>query len=268
MGVIFAGIPHGALDIFILRKLARDEKNFLRFLILYLVALIAMSMAWILAPEGAFLFFAIYSCYHFAVSDTAPEKNDDRFLKTSRIEFCARFLAPFSIPFGLHSARSLELADLIQKPNVFAALTSFFAVAAYVAITLSALVAICELYGYFRWKTEWRAVSLEPLVVCVLFLKLDPIYAFGIYFSFIHSIKHIINTVNSSTKIDFKVFLPYWLIPLAAIGVCCFFSRDLGTAPDSAIFRESGILKWTMILISAIALPHTILIYLNGKANR
>lgn len=268
VGIIFAGIPHGALDIFILQRLARFEKNFLAFLALYVVALTAMAMAWIFVPEGAFLFFALYSCYHFALSDTAPAATSRAFLLTSRLEFCARFLAPFAIPFGLHSDRSLALADLVQKPNVFASLTDFFEVAAYAAIALSALVAIMELLAYFKTKSEWRALSLEPLVVCILFFKLDPIYAFGIYFSFIHSIKHIINVVNSPIKIDFKVFLPYWLIPLAAIIVLVYFSTRLTPGPAVGLSQELGLLKWSIILISAIALPHTILIYMNGKTTR
>lgn len=265
VGIIFTGIPHGALDIFILQRLARREKNLVGFLTLYILALIAMAAAWMLAPEGAFIFFALYSCYHFALSDTAPATTRPGFIRVYYLEFIARFLAPFSIPFGLHSVRSLALADLIQKPNIFGAFTDFFAVAAYVAILLSALVALVELSDYFRFKCEWRAVSLEPLVVCLLFLKLDPIYAFGIYFSFIHSIKHIMNVLNSPVEIDFKVFLPYWLIPLAAIAVCVYFSTNSMTGSAGGLSQESGLLKWSIILISAIALPHTILIYMNRK---
>ncbi len=264
VGVLFLGIPHGALDIFLLQRLARKDQNLSRFLALYIVALGMMAASWVLAPDGAFLFFAAYSCFHFAMSDVSKSKPRQNIVNTGRIEFLARFLTPFCIPFGFQSERSFSLARTVHDSNVFEMLRFFFQVSGSIALGLCLLVAVIELIEAFSLQVEWRPISVEPLLVALLFLKLDPLYAFGIYFCFVHSVKHIFNVLTSTelkgrVTFDLRSAAPYWLLPV-------FFLLILVVSLSTGrLAIEGTFIKWSMILISAIALPHTILIYLSRK---
>jgi Brp/Blh family beta-carotene 15,15'-monooxygenase len=211
-----------------------------------------MIFAWILIPSVAFIFFIAYSCLHFAQSDLSLDETQSKFLS---LEFFARFLAPFFIPFGFHSERSLKLANHIHDTTFLEPLTPVFYGLAIAAVTLSGLIVLRGIYRRFILKKEWQAMSLEPLIVCILFLALDPLYSLGIYFCFIHSVKHIVNFLNSPVRVELKRLIPFWIIPIAAVVIFALFL-------DPGIIRiEESLFKWSIMILSSIALPHTFLIY-------
>lgn len=258
-GIVFTGIPHGALDIFLLQKISAKPKDLFGHLGLYLLGILIMAVAWWLVPEGAFLFFILFSCYHFAQSDLSVASTG--FLRFSRenLEFYARFFIPFFIPFGLQSERSIELARLIFNGAIFEQLTPVFTAAAILAIILSLCFALTEIWAWLKNGQEWRSVSLEPLVLCILFLKLDPLYAFGIYFCFVHSIKHLVHFFSSNVSFSTRQLLPFWLIPVTGVIALAAYTSSV-TQP-----LESNLFKWAIILISSMALPHTLIIYYTKK---
>ncbi len=259
VGILFLGIPHGALDIFLLQKLASSRSELVSLLLLYLIGLISMVAAWVLVPEGAFLLFVLFSCYHFAQSDLSESFETTSGVNRLRVEFTARFLIPFFIAFGFQPERSIELAKLIHPAQIFQHMVPVFQIAATAGIILSGLLIALELWNWIINKSAWRAVSLEPALLCVLFLLLDPLYAFGIYFCFVHSVKHLFNFMTSEIHIRLRDFLPFWLLPVIGILALALASRL-----DNASL-ETGLFKWSIIVISAMALPHTLLISLMKK---
>lgn len=255
-GIVFLGFPHGALDIFLIDKLSLSRKDLFVFLFFYLLAIAAMITSWILIPAGAFLLFIAYSCFHFAQSDLSLKETNSQFMS---LEFFARFLAPFFIPFGFHSARSLKLAGHIHDTTFLEFMTPMFYVLAVISVALSVLIVFRGIYYWLVSKKEWQAMSLEPLIVCVLFLALDPLYSLGIYFCFIHSIKHIVNFLNSPVEVEMKRLIPFWIIPIIAV---VLFSLLLD---QSQIRLEDSLFKWSIMILSSIALPHTFLVYFCKK---
>jgi Brp/Blh family beta-carotene 15,15'-monooxygenase len=251
-GIIFLGFPHGALDIFLIDKLSPSRKDLLVLLFFYILAIAAMVASWILIPEGAFLFFIAFSCFHFAQSDLSLEETKSNLLS---IEFFARFLTPFFIPFGFHSASSLKLAGFIHDTTFIKLLTPMFFVLAVISIALCAFIFARGIYDWVIRKKEWQALSLEPLIICVLFLAFDPLYSLGIYFCFIHSVKHIVNFLNSPIEVEIKRLIPFWIVPIVAVILFSFF------IDQSQIRLEDSIFKWSIMILSSIALPHTFLIY-------
>ncbi len=256
-GIVFLGFPHGALDIFLIDKLSFSRKDILVLLFFYLIAVAAMVFAWVLIPGGAFLFFIAYSCFHFAQSDLSLDETKSDFLS---LEFFARFLAPFFIPFGFHSERSLKLAGHIQETSFLEFMTPVFTVLAVAAVVLSSLIVVRGIYYKLVRKQAWQMMSLEPLIVCILFLVLDPLYSLGIYFCFIHSVKHIVNFLNSPVQIHMKRLIPFWIIPIVAVILFALFI-------DTSLIRvEDSLFKWSIMILSSIALPHTFLIYFCKKS--
>ena len=256
-GIVFLGFPHGALDIFLIDKLSPSRRDVLLLLFFYLLAIAAMVVAWMVVPGGAFLFFIAYSCFHFAQSDLSLDETQGKFLS---LEFFARFLAPFFIPFGFHSERSLKLAGHIHDTSILQLLTPLFYALAVAAVILSVLIVFRGIYHRLVRREEWQAMSLEPLIVCVLFLVLDPLYSLGIYFCFIHSIKHIVNFLNSPVQVKMKRLIPFWIIPIVAV---VLFSLYVDT---TFIRIEDSLFKWSIMILSSIALPHTFLIHFCKKS--
>lgn len=254
LGIVFLGFPHGALDIFLLRSFHMKGVTPLKALSLYVAAVLAMIGFWLILPDVSFAFFILYSCYHFSQSDLTWNTQGPNLLT---VEFWARFFIPFFIPFGLQSERSIELAQMIHPGLKLSPFTPLFSVLAYTAITLSVFIMLRGFYARVVKKKEWDIQSFEPFVICVLFVFLDPLYSLGIYFCFIHSIKHIVNFLNSPVNVSFSALIPFWLIPVfAVVGFCFFYDH-------STIKIEDSLFKWTIIILSSVALPHTFLIHLS-----
>ncbi len=253
-GIFFFGFPHGALDIILLMGLSLNRKQLLSWVTVYIIAVLSMVVSWTLIPTGAFLFFVLYSCFHFAQSDLTPGPQGIDYL-----EFAARFLAPFFIPFGLQNERSIQLASYIHDTSIFEELSSLFYILGVLAIVLSVLVVMKGLYYWLIEKKEWLTSSLEPLVISILFVFLDPIYSLAIYFCFIHSVKHIINFSSSRLSFNMKLIIPYWMAPVALALILSFVT----SASELTISQD--LFKWSIIIISSIALPHTFLVYFVKK---
>lgn len=247
IGTIFLGIPHGALDIFLIQKSVNSKKDGIRLLFFYIVSILPMILAWKYIPTGAFLFFVLYSSFHFAQSDLVH-------VNYPRLEFWTRFLSIFSFPFTFHTEKFLDYASLMLSIDVFSFFIPVFKVCSALAIIGIFLIVFLSFTDFYRKKSFSSTLFLEPVVILILFFFLNPMYAFGIYFCFIHSMKHLVNVLKSNVGFSFKEILPYWIIPLIAMFVIVINGDKVG------FMGQSNFLYASMIVISAIALPHAILV--------
>ena len=95
---------------------------------------------------------------------------------------------------------------------------------------------------------------LEPLVLCVLFIFTPPLYSLAIYFCFVHSIKHLVNIFSNVPIRTMTTVLPFWLIPLLGMPILFYMYSD------NIEKLEMGLFQYALILLSAIALPHAVLV--------
>jgi Brp/Blh family beta-carotene 15,15'-monooxygenase len=253
-GMVFLGFPHGALDIFILRKVVTTRFCLSRAVALYSLAVAPMFVLWWLFPEATFLFFVIFSAAHFAHSDMSEAICGRGWLTRSKIELFSRLLIPICLPLAFNTERSLELVRQITSTQTIVDLLPLIRGAAILAVASSLSLAALETVNYLLRRSSWRIVAIEPAVICVLFILLDPLYAFGIYFSFMHAVKHMVNVFNSNISVDFYELLPYWIIPVCAVGVMTWLGATRSIDASSELFR------WAIIVVSAVAMPHTALI--------
>lgn len=247
-GVVFLGIPHGALDIFLISKMTKGVLERRRLLAFYVISLFPMAIAWWLAPEGAFLFFVLFSAFHFAQSDMTGEDK-------TMIEFFTRFSVIFSLPFTFHTERFSNVALKIVDARIFDGLIPIFQAGTVVATVGMFFLISKFIYEVVIGKSDFSTHFLELPVVYILFYYFDPLYAFGIYFCFIHSVKHVFNVMSGGINFNIIELAPYWIIPL--LGVIFLLSINV----NSSVNPEAISLHALMMIISAIALPHTVLIH-------
>lgn len=257
VGIIFLGIPHGALDIYLIQKIVPNKKDVFRLLLFYLIGLIPMILAWELSPTGAFLFFVLYSSFHFAQSDLV-------FAKYTRLEFWTRFLSIFCFPFTFHTDEFLKYASYLLSDDLFAHFIPVFQIGSVVAILGIMAMTFLSIREFIKNKAITSTQFLEHILILVLNYFLNPIYAFGIYFCFIHSIKHLVNIFSSDIEFSIVGVLPFWAIPLLSMFGILIFKSNL--AMEFSL--EKSYLHATMIVISAIALPHAILVNFCKKTHK
>ncbi len=250
-GLIFLGMPHGALDVYILRKILLTKQQFLIGLLIYIGFSIPILFVWPIYPTVCFLFFMSYSLIHFADSDMQDSASS---VKKRAIEFLARVSLPFCLPFIFHEKETLQIVKWIHPEVNLTQVKSIFLVLGYISLVFVVVHTILGLLKFFKNLKEADITFLEPLVISVLFISVNPLFAFGIYFCFIHSIKHVVNVLLSIKIPSPLTILPYWLIPLSGLPVL-FYLHSV----NQDILSER-IFQYIIIVLSSLSLPHAILI--------
>jgi Brp/Blh family beta-carotene 15,15'-monooxygenase len=250
-GLVFLGMPHGALDVYILREILETKRHVLIGLFIYIGFSLPILFFWPVYPTACFLFFLSYSLLHFADSDM----QDSTFsLKLKAIEFLARVSLPFCLPFMFHQIETLELVKWIHPEVQLMQMKSVFFVFGSFSLVFVFLHTFLGLFRLFKNLKEADITFLEPLVISILFISMNPLYAFGIYFCFIHSIKHVVNVLFSVKIPSPFTILPYWLVPLAGLPIL-FYLYSM----DQEILGQK-IFQYIIIILSSLALPHAVLI--------
>jgi Brp/Blh family beta-carotene 15,15'-monooxygenase len=244
-------MPHGALDVYILKQILKTKQRFLIGLLIYIGVLIPIIILWPLYPTVCFLFFLGYSLIHFADSDMQDYSSPAK-LKT--IEFLARVSLPFCLPFIFHQSETIEIVKWIHPQVNLAPFESIFFVLGYVSLVFVAVYTVLRLLKSFKNLKEAELIFFEPLLISFLFILINPLLAFGIYFCFIHSTKHVVNVLQNIEIPSPLTILPYWLIPLSGLPVL-FYLHSV----NQDILGER-VFQYIIIVLSSLALPHALLI--------
>ena len=250
-GLVFLGMPHGALDVYILKQLLQTKKALLVGLLIYIGFSLPILFVWPLYPTACFLFFMTYSLLHFTDSDMQDSTSP---LKLKVIEFLARVSLPFSLPFMFHESETLKLVSWIHPDVNLVQVKGTFVVLGSVSLVFVGVHTILGFIRFFKNLKEADITFFEPLVVSFLFISINPLYAFGIYFCFIHSIKHVVNVLLTVKIPSPATILPYWLVPLAGIPILFYLNSLNQEVLGQRVFQ------YIIIVLSSLALPHAILI--------
>jgi Brp/Blh family beta-carotene 15,15'-monooxygenase len=250
-GLIFVGMPHGALDVYILKQILKTKQRFLIGLLIYIGVLIPIIILWPLYPTVCFLFFLGYSLIHFADSDMQDSASP---AMIKAIEFLARVSLPFCLPFIFHQSETIEIVKWIQPQVNIMPFKSIFFFFGYVSLIFVAVYTVLRFLNSYKKLKDIELKSLEPLLISVLFILINPLLAFGIYFCFIHSIKHVVNVLQNIKINSPLTILPYWLIPLSGLPVLFYLY-----SANQDILGER-VFQYIIIVLSSLALPHALLI--------
>jgi lycopene beta-cyclase len=243
-GLIFIGIPHGAVD----HKLSSiKHKSLLNFILKYIAIIAIYFLLWKVSPTIALLIFITYSSFHFGESEF-----EDLGIKIDSLSNYLEAIAlGFSILLFLIYTHHSEALAIIQSFSSIKSILPNFISTEFISI-------LSLLYIIFTTIRLKKVALLKLILILILGLKLPLMLAFGIYFVFQHSLnawKHLKIGLDKTNIGLYKTAFPFTLGALFLLVFIFIFNSSIET------IREHFWANF-FIFISSISLPHFILMHL------
>lgn len=244
------GMPHGALDPLIARRLGlwRTPLTFAAFNLAYIGVAAAVVALWLIAPVPSLVAFLLISAAHFG-SDWNRER-----------PLALRFLTGAA----LLSLPSLRDQDAVADLYVTLAGDGARAVAATQAALGPVLLvglAVAAVIAARRAPHE----AFELLSAAALALLAPPLMFFIVYFCTLHSARHLREGFREEhghgRRLTLLVVAAYTLAPLALAAAFL-----VGTAGTAAL--DEQLLRVVFIGLAALTVPHMALVTLGDRALR
>lgn len=244
-GLIFVGIPHGALDYLLIKK---RHKSLVSFIVKYLLIIAAYLVVWWFLPIISILVFLIFSCFHFGESEIVENG--------ASINSTTSFLNAFFLGLSVlcfiiftHITESLSIIDnMIDLSDIY---KSEILKNAKLPVAFSLAYIISQSF-FSRKRMHWGLLflllmgSLVPLIA-----------AFGLYFIVQHSInawEHLKIGLSTNSISLYKKALPF---TMGAV----FLFMIIAMLNNSLRFENDKIISSFFIFLACISLPHVFLMH-------
>jgi Brp/Blh family beta-carotene 15,15'-monooxygenase len=200
----FVGIPHGALDYALAKQFLQPRigKGWaFYFLATYMLTMAIVLLLWWIHPTASFVAFLALTLYHFGSGDSMATPSTPLLVRIA--EVLARGGLVLTLPAVFNREEILQLFSyLIPEPgarNVVSMLVEIMPV-------FAACLLVCIIWSGFQFirrkEPFFLLQTIELAVLAALFYILPALLAFGVYFSFLHSIRHMLrmsgNTLTGS----------------------------------------------------------------------
>jgi Brp/Blh family beta-carotene 15,15'-monooxygenase len=241
--IFLLGLPHGALDPWIAKRLGLYDSTKQKFLfnIGYLALTVLVVLFWLWLPALSLFVFLTISAWHFSGDwDTSINRP---------IGLCAGMLL-LLMPIGFHTETVSTIFLALSGTNGAALATTlslppWFLAAAMILIAATAAV-----------KRQWQT-SLDFLALIGLAYFTPPLIYFTLYFCLLHSPRHLLGLLITA-PVDthpqlLRMMVIYTLSSLVLIGGLWWLWSAL---PSSTL-----ILKLIFISLAAVTVPHMLLIF-------
>lgn len=255
--VALFGLPHGALDLALVHGASRGSWRALVVATgVYLVVTAAVLAVWLTAPVVALLAFLAIAIIHFGLGDTEDLQGPQRAL-----EVVARGGFAGVAPLAFHPQTTRDLFALLVGPAATAPLDN---VLAFITTPVTWLWFVCLaaaiLWRLLRRTPDWLSAVAELFLTAAVFALFPPLAAFLLYFSFVHSVRHIAD-LGAARFPDSALRARRWLLleslPFTAatvlLGGIAWFAFARTITFDQAMLR---VIFWGL---SALTMPHMIL---------
>lgn len=240
--VLLLGMPHGAFDVVVARRLfvVADLKGWTLFWLGYTGLSAAVVGLWLVAPSIFLCAFLIVSALHFGGD---PEAGVSWF---GRVLYGGAVIV---LPALFHGTELRRLLGLVAGP----------ASAAFVVPVLSQLagpwLAATVLACVLQARTS-RLAACESAALAVLALIAPPLAAFSVYFCAMHSPRHILRTLASLPADEARDAIALALWPtLAVLGTAVLFGFLATNLPV-----EARVMQLVFVGLAALTLPHMVLL--------
>jgi Brp/Blh family beta-carotene 15,15'-monooxygenase len=254
IGII--GMAHGSIDHILAVEVLKimPRKNMSLFVFAYVTLVLIYLVFWFYFPLLSFFIFLLYSAYHFGQADTEDlSHNISSFTKKVlalnhgvaiiSLLFIANHTALLQIVSEWFSSDDL-LISLIHKSTLIFTTTLVIETLFLIFLFTRKLISTNELANFL----------VQFVFIILIFYYLPTLISFSLYFGLWHSLwvlkKEYHELGKLYVKTTFKGFL-FKLLPFTLLSVVGFFT---------VLFLSNGDSYFSvLVLISVVALPHTIL---------
>ncbi len=260
--VLIIGMPHGALDHKIYFKALQKEETVKRQIVFYAGYLLVVAVyAWLWYVQAfiGFVLFMLLTLYHFGQSDTERLPLNG-FIK--QLFILARGLSiaglilfgsdPFYTSRIVESVTGISLISILYNFTTTEDLRLFFALMYPSVYFLGSLVS--KQIPLKSW------LSLDALVVPVLFSLVDPIFAFALYFGLWHGYNHTKTMLDFLSSKDEQIGFGWFYKETALFSAISYIGLILIYFIVDAFGDEALLVAILFTLISVITLPHMLVV--------
>jgi len=246
------GIPHGAEDFWILRKIARKTSLNLFLLAAYLLLILCAVAFWLSFPFACLTVFLLLSVWHFGSGDAVWET-----WRSGKIFFIAslgRGLIVLFAPLFFHPTESLAILSGLSENA-----KSIISIAPLLFL-LGIFFSIISLV--FKGKKSSLFILESLLLVIFFWIIPSPLFAITFYFVGVHSWRHFLRihfhenqdlpSILSAKNNFWRFHLRVLPISLSSLVLMLVIWYRFASASASEVF---------LILLSALTLPHSIVVF-------
>lgn len=240
------GLPHGTLDLELLRRRDDDGPGLIVLLLAYLACGAAMYAVWQASPLLALAVFLAVAVEHFA---------EDWRDVGSRFVAYGTAAAMVATPALGHRA---ELAAIFVSLTGSAAAARFGDILLLIA-PIAGVVAIANCAMLWQGGRRDRAVALAAALIAEAVLP--PVVGFALFFGFVHSpyqLRGGLRQLQWPTR-DAWVRI---IVPLT--GAALVLAAFIG-AVDLSISLDAGALRASFVTLSVLTIPHMLVPYAVGR---
>lgn len=240
IAILLFGLPHGTLDLEIIkRERGTGRLGMSGLILLYLGLAAAMAAVWRVAPVVALAIFIVVAVVHFA-EDWG--------------ELQSAFLAQGMAIALLAAPALLHVADL---ERLFIALSgrSDAALVANLMLLLAPMsMAVASVAVWTLWRTGFRDQAVAGGLVLFGMTILPPVVGFALFFCLYHSPRHLGAALS---RVDWSL-RSRWVVPLvtlAALGIAAALFADAVRADLSAQLVAASFLTLSLLTVPHMMVP-------------
>ena len=247
--VSLVGIPHGFFDFSIGRKIF--EKYFNAWFIIFTASYISISAlyltTWVLFPEPALIFFLAIAAYHFGYEDyNYLSKNK---INYRNINIFIKGLIIVMAPIIFHYDEVRELFSILTNSDF--RYHDFSQNNKILFLVLS--------FAYIIFDNKSSLVNkTEGLVSIVNFILLPPIISFVLYFCFLHSIRHFIESILILKNVPKGYSIKYFIFLIVTISLVTSIISIILFSNLYQLSINETIIKYIFMALACLTLPHMI----------
>lgn len=267
--VLVLGVPHGALDIYLLWSQSEKKIKVYLFSIARYISFSLLSLfVWKISPSLFWILFFFAAVYHFGNSDEHPSvlatfasHPVNRLLwilsRGTILVFAPATFHPEKIQSYLNQAAPESFASgFVQiAPFLFTYAICFYLVSS----TLSLRQAKLRTHRFLLLK-HFFSVGIFVL----LFMVADPLVGFSLYFCCHHSLNHWfrVSQKKSELKVGFLILALFFTLPIIPLWVWARGEIAGGAVPE-------GMVSACFVAIAALTFPHLFVVEkLHQKLNQ
>ena len=247
--VSFIGLPHGFFDFSIGKILFKKYLNLwsLYFIATYLFIFIIYFISWLFIPGLSLLFFLFLAAYHFGFEDYNYLRNGEE--EYFNVSIFVKGLIIVFTPILFH------FEDINY---LFQLLIGYKIAGIEFTLTQKLIFVILSLFHILFEKDKKYLYKFEGIVCFCNFIFLPPLLSFVLYFCFMHSIRHFIESIYISNLLP-KSFTIKSFITIIILSSFIFSLLSILFIHNVYLISiDEAIIKFIFITLACLTLPHMI----------